>query len=117
MSSAVMVKGLNALEEQPWGGCHGGAGIDQRGLARHLKAYGVEPKLIKLPDGSVARGYLREMFVDSWARYLREGTVTTATSVTQTRIQVTAVTEVTPADGTEDDVNLDDFELALGVGR
>jgi hypothetical protein len=38
-------------------------------IARLLKPFGVKADVIKLPDNSTARGYLREDFEDSWNRY------------------------------------------------
>jgi hypothetical protein len=98
MPSATMAKALSALEEQPWGGFHGGAGIDQRGLAKYLRPFGIEPKVIKLADGSTPRGYLREMFTDAWVRYPRYGSATTETSATAIRIQVAEVADVVDVD-------------------
>ena len=38
-------------------------------LARLLKPFGIKADVIKLPDNSTARGYLREDFEDNWNRY------------------------------------------------
>lgn len=99
LSSAALCSALNALEESGWGGWNDGKGIGQRDLAKRLKAYGVVSKVIKLSDGTTARGYMRGEFADPFARYLRDGRpiegVTSATNVTATRSDVTDVTEVT----------------------
>lgn len=83
ISSADLVANLNALEESGWGAWHDGKGMSQRDLAGRLRAYG--PKLksvnIKMPDGTVPKGYQREQFLDTWSRYLRDGSsATTATN-------------------------------------
>ena len=104
MSSAGLCSMLNALEESGWGGWNDGKGIGQRDLAKRLKAYGVISKVIKLGDGTTARGYMRSELSDPFARYLRAGlpidSVTSETNVTPTRSDVTDVTEVTPTGGT-----------------
>jgi Protein of unknown function (DUF3631) len=71
MSSLSLVKALNGLTESAWGGLHDRQGLDQRDLARRLKPYSIVPRSIRLADGTVPRGYLREQFVDAWRRYLR----------------------------------------------
>jgi Protein of unknown function (DUF3631) len=38
-------------------------------IARLLKPFGIKADVIKLPDNSTARGYLREDFEDNWNRY------------------------------------------------
>lgn len=38
-------------------------------LARELKPFGIVPKVLRTPTGT-PRGYERDMFADSWARYL-----------------------------------------------
>ena len=108
MSSASLCAALNGLEESGWGGWNDGKGVGQRDLARRLKRYGIEPGVIKLPDGSTARGYLSSAFSDAFARYLRVSSppvqsVTSVTNVTQTQIEVTEVTEVTPLQGGDAD--------------
>lgn len=69
--SADLLGKLNGLEESGYGGWNDGKGINARDLARRLKPYGIEPKVVRQPDGSTPRGYLREQFHDAWSRYLR----------------------------------------------
>ena len=38
-------------------------------IARLLKPFGIKADVIKLPDNSTARGYLRKDFEDNWNRY------------------------------------------------
>jgi hypothetical protein len=38
-------------------------------LARLLKPYSIEPRVIRFADGTTPRGYLREDFEDAWKRY------------------------------------------------
>lgn len=90
----ILLERLNALEESPWGGWNDGKGMNPRDLAKRLKPYGIEPKVIKLADDKTARGYMRGDFADAWSRYLRDASATDVTDVTPTRIDVTEVTEV-----------------------
>ena len=95
LSTATLLERLNALEESGWGGWNDGKGMNARDLARRLKPYGIHPKTIR-EDDTTSKGYDRGDFADGWARYLRQGSVTSVTAVTQIRIPVTAVTAVTP---------------------
>jgi hypothetical protein len=81
ISSAGLAAKLNELEESGWGAWHDGKGLNQRDLAGRLRAYGITPKDIRMPDGSVPKGYSREVFQDAFARYLRDGA--SATSATK----------------------------------
>ncbi len=95
--TAKLLAQLNALEEAPWGGWHDGTGMTPRDLARILKRYGIVPKVIRLSNGSTARGYLQEDFGDAWQRYLPPAPGPSVTSVTGVTAgsQVTGVTPVT----------------------
>jgi hypothetical protein len=46
-----------------------GKPLNDRGLAKLLKPYGIKPKVVRL-GGDVAGGYVREDFRDTWQRYL-----------------------------------------------
>jgi Protein of unknown function (DUF3631) len=98
VASADLCTALNQLGESGWGGWNDGKGIAQRDLARRLHRFDVEPKVIKLADGSTPRGYLHAALVDPFDRYLRRpnpaGSATSATSATQIRTQVAEVAVV-----------------------
>ena len=83
-------------------------------LARKLKAFPrpngrpIKPGVIRLPDGSTARGYLREDFEAAWMAYLAVGSphVTDVTHVTPLASDVTSVTSVTsPHPNGQDDLD------------
>lgn len=69
ITSRELAEKLNEDDELPFGGWRDGKGIDARGLARHLKPYGIKPDSIKL-DGGTLKGYRRDDFRDAWTRYL-----------------------------------------------
>ncbi|WP_103384239.1 DUF3631 domain-containing protein [Pseudonocardia dioxanivorans] len=94
MASAAIIDALVALDEAPWADLYGKA-LDPRRLSGMLRRYGVEAKDIKLPDGSVKRGYRTDGpdgLHDAWVRYLHSR----ATSATTTTDQVNPVALPTP---------------------
>lgn len=87
------------LDESPWGDLRGKP-LDNRGLARRLKAYDVEPKLVRIGD-AVRRGYRSEDLHDPWSRYLpplelQGGPPSTGAARAQPGNSVTSVTSATP---------------------
>lgn len=88
---------LVSMEESPWGDLRGKE-LDARSLARRLAKYGLGPRTIR--QGSATfKGYRREDFEDSWARYLpsRPSPDSAVTSVTPSHDgpDCDAVTDVT----------------------
>jgi Protein of unknown function (DUF3631)/Toprim-like len=65
-----LLAAINADEELPFGGWNDGKGLDARGLAKLLKAYGVKPKSVRIGDRT-PKGYSADDLRDPWARYLR----------------------------------------------
>jgi hypothetical protein len=86
LPTAKLLELLASIEEGPWGRWWG-AELNRDGppraaaadLARHLKAFPkpdgkpIKPHPIKMPDGTVPRGYYREDFETAWAAYLGFG--------------------------------------------
>jgi Protein of unknown function (DUF3631) len=68
MPTEEVLKALHALEESPWGDLRGKA-VDSRWLARQLRKYDVEPKVIRVGDAT-PRGYDAADLADPWSRYL-----------------------------------------------
>ena len=68
MPSKTMLARLLELPKSPWGDLHGKP-LDERGLAKRLRAYGVKPKTIRTNSGT-PRGYSRADLEDQWLRYL-----------------------------------------------
>jgi hypothetical protein len=82
MSSKDILPALIALDEAPWGDLKGKP-LDERGLARRLRQYGIKPDRVR--QGRVqSRGYTRADLHDAWIRYLPPlpSSVTSVTSVT-----------------------------------
>jgi hypothetical protein len=72
ISSASLLSGLEAIEEHPWLTWNRKGGhkpINTRQLARLLRPFGIESKLIRA-GANVFRGYTRGDFADAWTRYL-----------------------------------------------
>jgi hypothetical protein len=68
LPSKAILDRLQGLPESPWGDLHGKP-LDERGLAKQLRAYGVKPKTIRTGAGT-PRGYSRADLEDEWRRYL-----------------------------------------------
>jgi hypothetical protein len=68
LTTDVILKRLHELPEAPWNNLKGKP-LDDRGLARRLREYGIKPKTIRM-GGATQRGYERKDFVDVWERYL-----------------------------------------------
>jgi hypothetical protein len=85
LATAVILEKLNAMEDRPWCEWYGhGKPLTPRGLASLLRPFGkkVRSKNIKLADGSVAKGYTRDVLEKLWYRYTSPASVATATSAT-----------------------------------
>jgi hypothetical protein len=110
LPTARLLDLLASNEEGPWGKWWG-AELNRDGppraaaadLARKLKAFPkpdskpIKPRVIKMPDGTTARGYHRDDFEAAWVAYLGFGSphVTDVTDVTPLASTVTSVTSVT----------------------
>ena len=74
ISSKALAAEQVAIDEAPWGDWYrrrasDDRGIDARGLARQLKPYGIVSRPVRLPDGSQAKGYRRDLFEPAWRSY------------------------------------------------
>jgi putative DNA primase/helicase len=70
LSSDTLVSALNEMSDHPWCEINHGKQMTARTLAKLLKPFRIEPRQIR--DGQEkSRGYLKEDFEDSWARYLK----------------------------------------------
>lgn len=69
--SGTVLTELREVEESPWASFKkNGDPIDARGLARHLRRYGIESHDQRVGDGKVQKVYFRAEFEQAWARYL-----------------------------------------------
>jgi hypothetical protein len=69
MFTSAILDALAKIEESPWGDIKGKS-LTDRGLAERLRPYGIKSKLIRIGN-TVARGYSRADFLDTWTRYLK----------------------------------------------
>jgi Protein of unknown function (DUF3631) len=68
LASKAILGRLLELPEAPWSDLHGKP-LDERGLAKRLRAYGVKPKTIRTANGT-PRGYSLTDLEEQWLRYL-----------------------------------------------
>ncbi|WP_020115769.1 DUF3631 domain-containing protein [Streptomyces bottropensis] len=66
-----LLEHLNADKEAPWAE-YGANGLTARGLQVLLKPYGIGSANRRFGDGSQAKGFARNQFLDTWARYCPE---------------------------------------------
>lgn len=90
MASKAILVDLHALPEAPWDDLRGRP-LDERGLARHLREYGVKSKNIAIGEAR-PKGYARADLHDAWTRYLPPPpspatSATCATDATRPEIQ------------------------------
>lgn len=69
LASSELLAKLVQDETLPWGEFANGRPLTVIGLARMLKPFGVQPRTIRLEQGT-SKGYFKESFADAWARYL-----------------------------------------------
>jgi Protein of unknown function (DUF3631) len=114
MSTKALIAGLIEIEDAPWGDLRGKP-LDERGLARRLREYGIKSKNVRV-GGGVVKGYARGDFVDAWSRYapsLADKSATSATSVTSEQDRTQNVADDVACSGsngryTEDSAVTDD---------
>jgi Protein of unknown function (DUF3631) len=89
LSMEDLLSRLIGMAESPWGTLDRGRPMTVRRLSRMLADHDVRSRSVRLPDGSVPKGYLRTDFEDAFERYLTiprvsfSHTVTTADSIGQ----------------------------------
>jgi hypothetical protein len=86
---------LCSRPESPWREINFGKPLNDRGLAKRLKPYGIKSKDVKL-NGVNRKGFAADDFADAWSRYLPpcSGSATSATSATNLDNQTNLVAEV-----------------------
>jgi hypothetical protein len=85
MFCGALVLALNKLDEAPYGGWNGGAGMTTRELGKKLGAYGVIAKTVRIGEGR-ANGYERAQFEGAWARYLPSNRDSVTTRIVEPKI-------------------------------
>ncbi|TDU89447.1 uncharacterized protein DUF3631 [Kribbella voronezhensis] len=69
LPSTVIVQRLRHDEESPWAEVPAPGGLTVRRLAALLREYDITPKNHRWEDGTQSKGYARDDFADTWARY------------------------------------------------
>jgi len=70
LSTRDLTSGLN--QKDYWRSWNDGIGVNERNLAKYLKAYRVSPRTVRLADSATAKGYRREWFEEAFAHYLAD---------------------------------------------
>ena len=110
----MILSRLIEIEESPWGDIRGRQ-LDERGLAKRLKAYGIKSKTVRIGDAT-PRGYTRADLFDAWTRYLpaQPGTSeTSATSATHQAHHAGDVAHVAELSGYEGGPSPDEWSFNL----
>jgi hypothetical protein len=68
LATTALLDRLRDRDESPWRDIRGRP-LDDRGLARRLKGYGIRSKTVRV-DGKTPKGYDAADFADAWKRYL-----------------------------------------------
>jgi putative DNA primase/helicase len=79
LTSEDIVKVFGEMETRPWSEWKSGKPITQRQLAKLLKPFKIEPKVIRTLCGT-PRGYTLDQFDDAFTRYLPSQSATSATT-------------------------------------
>lgn len=80
MSTASILAALHNMHESPWGDLKGKP-LDERGLSRRLRPYGIAPTTLRIGE-TTPKGYRRADLWDAWQRYLSPPPYVSATSAT-----------------------------------
>jgi hypothetical protein len=96
LSTDVILKRLHEIEEAPWRDLKGKS-LDDRGLARRLRQYGIKSRTVRIGEAT-PRGYERADFVDAWSRYIPPSppptNATSKTSAANGHLQANSVAHV-----------------------
>jgi hypothetical protein len=86
LSTEIILRGLHGIEEAPWRDMKGKP-LDDRGLARRLRQYGIKSRTVRIGEAT-PKGYERADFFDAWSRYIPPPSpATSATSATSATTQ------------------------------
>nr|WP_279222708.1 DUF3631 domain-containing protein [Stutzerimonas kunmingensis] len=73
LSTADLLEALAEDEEAPWAAWNRGKPMTPHQLAKRLGDFGIKPATLRI-EYRTAKGYKREQFEESFARYLRSAT-------------------------------------------
>lgn len=77
ISSAELVRSLCSDEEKPWATYNRGLAIKPRQIATRLREFGIISNTIRI-GMTTAKGYLKNQFIDAFARYIHKGNTVTS---------------------------------------
>ena len=70
--SLELLEKLTTDPERAWATAHRGRKLTARGLAERLNRFAVRPRVLRLPDDTIIRGYQSDELIEAFARYLGE---------------------------------------------
>ena len=77
ISTEDLLEKLHAMEDRPWPEWNRGKPITPRQISRMLKPFGIAPQTLRMGYASKPKkGYALEQFIDAFARYLSDLSVT-----------------------------------------
>lgn len=71
LSTGVLLERLKTDDEAPWA-TYSGTGLTPMKLAALLREYDIKSSNLRFTDGTQAKGYHRNQFLDAWTRYTPE---------------------------------------------
>jgi hypothetical protein len=98
ITSRDLLARINADDAAPFGAWNHGDGLDERGIAKLLKPYGIKPKTIRVAD-ETPRGYNADAFTETFARYLPQHRNANETNNPYETGDVLDVVDVVESDG------------------
>jgi putative DNA primase/helicase len=69
LSTEEILQALRAMETRPWSEWRAGRPLSERGLAKLLKAFDIEPGSVRF-GRETRKGYVADAFTEAWRRYL-----------------------------------------------
>jgi Protein of unknown function (DUF3631) len=97
LATRTILDRLHEIEESPWADWNKGKGLNARGLAGLLRAYGAKSKVVRIGEAT-PRGYERAALDDAWTRYLSATSATAQqTSEAAAQGRCTSVADDEPA--------------------
>ena len=107
MATKALLRGLIEIEEFPWGDLRGKP-LDERGLAKRLRQYGIKSTTIRVSINDTPKGYRRADFLADWHRYVEPQATPARSATSATAATVLKFQRDNVADGVADSRHIAD---------